>query len=384
MIDNHSGASATPLIDNGRITVDLAALAANWQRLAGLMAEGAACGAAVKADCYGLGDAPCLQALWAAGCRTYFVATPQEGAAVRRHLPDATVYILNGLYPGAAGFYAANGLRPCLGSPDEIADWRNAGAPLPAALHVDTGISRLGLTAEEASALAASLADGSPLELSLIMSHLACADAPGDRMNQAQLARFRALADLFPGVPRSLANSAGIFLGPDFHFELARPGIALYGGQASAMEESRLDPVVTLEVRILQVHTLPKGAPIGYGATFTAPRDMRVAMVAAGYADGFLRAAGSTDSKAGAEAWLAGHRLPALGRVSMDMSAFDISDVPEDIAVRGAFVELFGRNVSVDETASRAGTIGYELLTSLGHRFAHRYVGAPSDGGERP
>lgn len=379
MIDTHSGASATPAIDNGRITVDLAALAANWQRLAGMMTNGAACGAAVKADCYGLGDAPCLEALWNAGCRTYFVATPQEGATVRRHLPEATVYILNGLYPGAAGFYAANGLRPCLGSPDEVADWRNAGAPLPAALHVDTGISRLGLTAEEA----ASLAQDTPLELSLIMSHLACADTPGDRMNQAQLARFRALADLFPGVPRSLANSAGIFLGPDFHFELARPGIALYGGQASALEESRLDPVVTLEVRILQVHTLPKGAPIGYGATFTAPRDMRVAMVAAGYADGFLRAAGSTDGKAGAEAWLAGHRLPALGRVSMDMSAFDISDVPEDIAVRGAFVELFGRNVSVDETADRAGTIGYELLTSLGHRFARRYVGTPSQHGER-
>ncbi|WP_249690102.1 alanine racemase [Stappia sp. WLB 29] len=379
MIDTHSGASATPSIDNGRITIDLAALAANWSRLAGLLSEGTACGAAVKADCYGLGDAPCLQALWTAGCRTYFVATPQEGATVRRHLPDAAIYILNGLYPGAASFYAANGLRPCLGSPDEVAEWRGAGAPLPAALHVDTGISRLGLTAEEAAALA----QDTPFELSLIMSHLACADAPGDRMNQTQLARFRALADLFPGVPRSLANSAGIFLGPDFHFELARPGIALYGGQASAFEESRLDPVVTLEVRILQVHTLPKGTPIGYGATFTAPRDMRVAIVAAGYADGFLRAAGSTDGKPGAEAWLAGHRLPALGRISMDMSAFDISDVPDGTAVRGSFVELFGRNVSVDETASRAGTIGYELLTSLGRRFARRYVGMASTGGEQ-
>lgn len=377
MTETHSGASATDPGDNGRITVDLAALATNWRRLAGQLDEGTACGAAVKADCYGLGDAPCLQALWIAGCRSYFVATPQEGATVRRHLPDAVIHVLNGLYPGAASFYAANGLRPCLGSPDEVAEWREAGAPGPAALHVDTGISRLGLTAEEAEAVAG----GPPLDLALIMSHLACADMPGNPMNQAQLARFRALADLFPGVPRSLANSAGIFLGPDFHFELARPGIALYGGQASALEESRLDPVVTLEARILQVHTLRKGGAIGYGATFIAPRDMRVAMVAAGYADGFLRAAGSTDTKTGAEAWLAGHRLPALGRISMDMSAFDVSEVPEGIAVRGAFVELFGRNVAVDDTAARAGTIGYELLTSLGPRFARHYVGTPSDSG---
>lgn len=377
MTETHSGAGATPSIDNGRITVDLTALSANWRRLAGLLGEGTACGAAVKADCYGLGDAPCLQALWATGCRSYFVATPQEGATVRRHLPDAAIYVLNGLYPGATSYYAANGLRPCLGSSDEVAEWRAAGAPGPAALHVDTGISRLGLTAEEAEAVAG----GPPLDLALILSHLACADVPGNPMNQVQLARFRALAARFPGVPRSLANSAGIFLGPDFHFELTRPGIALYGGQASTLEESRLDPVVTLEVRILQVHRLRKGTPIGYGATFIAPRDMRVAMVAAGYADGFLRAAGSSDTKTGAEAWLAGHRLPALGRISMDMSAFDVSEVPEGIAVRGAFVELFGRNVAVDDTAARAGTIGYELLTSLGHRFARRHVGLPSKSG---
>ncbi len=360
--------------DNGRVTVDLGALAANWRALAGRLEGGAECGAAVKADCYGLGDAPCMTALWRAGCRTFFVATPQEGERLRHLLPDAVVYILNGLYPGAAPHYAACALRPCLGSMAEVTEWREAGHPGPAALHVDTGISRLGLSAEEAAEVAESGLPG----LSLVMSHLACADAPGHPMNAAQLARFRAVAGLFPDVPRSLANSAGIFLGPDFHFDLARPGIALYGGQPSSDASGRLAPVVTLEARILQTHALKRGQTIGYGAARTAPADMRVAMVAAGYADGYLRSAGSSDARAGADAWLAGYRLPALGRVSMDMTAFDISALPEGLAERGAFVELFGPNIGVDEVAAAAGTIGYELLTSLGHRFTRRHVGDPT------
>ncbi|WP_306028812.1 alanine racemase [Stappia sp. MMSF_3263] len=360
--------------DNGRITIDLGALAGNWKALSARLADGTECGAAVKADCYGLGDAPCMSALWQAGCRTFFVATPQEGARLRALLPEAYVYILNGLYPGDADYYAAHELRPCLGSPDEVAEWRAAGAPGPAALHVDTGISRLGLSAGEAAEVAA---DGLP-GLSLVMSHLACADTPNAPSNAGQLARFREIAALFPGVARSLANSAGIFLGPDFHFDLARPGIALYGGQPSNDAASRLAPVVTLEARILQTHALARGETIGYGAAWTAPVDMRVAMVAAGYADGYLRSAGSSDARPGADAWLAGYRLPALGRVSMDMTAFDISALPEGLAERGAFIELFGPNIGVDEVAAAAGTIGYELLTSLGHRFTRRHVGDPT------
>ncbi|WP_417767290.1 alanine racemase [Stappia sp.] len=360
--------------DNGRITVDLAALAANWRALSARLAEGTECGAAVKAGCYGLGDAPCMTALWQAGCRSFFVATPQEGARLRSLLPGAAVYILNGLYPGDAAYYAAHELRPCLGSPAEVAEWREAGAPGPSALHVDTGISRLGLAAEEAAGVAA---DGLP-GLSLVMSHLACADTPDAPSNAGQLARFREIAAQFPGVPCSLANSAGIFLGPDFHFDLARPGIALYGGQPSSDPASRLAPVVTLEARILQTHLLKRGQTIGYGAAWTAPADMRVAMVAAGYADGYLRSAGSSDGRPGADAWLAGYRLPALGRVSMDMTAFDVSALPGGLAERGVFIELFGANIGVDEVATAAGTIGYELLTSLGHRFTRRHIGDPT------
>jgi alanine racemase len=373
--EDAANAAGTPG-DGGRITIDLDALAANWQALDARLTGGAECGAAVKADCYGLGSDEGLAALWTAGCRTFFVATPQEGAVTRARLPDATIYILNGLYPGAADFYAGHGLRPVLGSVEEVAEWRGfiAGqsAPPPAGLHVDTGISRLGLSLDEARTVATAPSSGfSP---DMVMSHMACADTPDHPMNRAQLDRFHAACALFPDARRSLANSASIFLGSDYHLDLARPGITLYGARSSNLPESRLRPVVTLESRILQVHELKRGETIGYGATFTAPADMRVAMVAAGYADGYLRASGSTDDSRGADAWLAGYRLPILGRVSMDMSAFDVSAVPPDVARRGEFVELFGANIPVDETAASAGTIGYELLTGLGRRFSRRYL----------
>lgn len=376
--------TATPFLpgETGRVTVDLAALAANWRALAGRLAPGSACAAAVKADGYGLGLAQVLPTLEEAGCDTFFVATPDEGRAARALSETATVYVLNGLYPGAAPFYAEHRLRPVLGAMAEVAEWedfcRATLAPPPAALHVDTGISRLGLSAEEARILAAR---GGPTPApALLISHLACADTPAHPMNTLQRDRFQALADLFPGVDRSLANSAGIFLGPAFHHDLARPGIALYGGQAAG-RDSRLAPVVTLEARVLQTHRLAKGAPIGYGATFTAPRDMTVAMIAAGYADGYLRAAGGSDAKPGAEVFARGCRLPVIGRVSMDMLAVDASALGPAALARGDAVELFGRHLPIDDVAARAGTIAYELLTGLGRRFARRYLpSAPRTG----
>lgn len=375
-----SGPDGPEFPENGRITVDLGALADNWRTLASRLSGGARCGAAVKADGYGLGAGEATRTLWRAGCRSFFVATPQEGARLRQDLaaigPEAgetEIYVLNGLYSGAAPAYSRHGLRPVLATPADVAEWadhaRRSDAPCPAALHVDTGISRLGLSPDEARAVAAS-----GFRPALVISHLACADMPGNPMNDRQLGRFRELAGLFPDARKSLANSAGIFLGPEYHFDLARPGIALYGSQATANEESLLKTVVTLEARILQVHPLKKGDTIGYGAAFAAERDMQVAMVAAGYADGYMRRAGSASGQPGARAWLAGHYLPVLGRVSMDMTAFDVTNVPMDKAVPGALVELFGPHVSVDEAASCAGTIGYEFLTSLGARFARRYL----------
>jgi alanine racemase len=369
--------------DNGRITIDLAALGENWRALAALTGPATECGAAVKADCYGIGVDKGLPALWWAGARTFFVATPQEGQEARRLLPDATLYILNGLYPGASAFYAAHGLRPLLGSAEELREWAGfaseALAPLEAALHVDTGISRLGLSREEAHAAADGTLTGSPFRPAMVMSHLACADTPANPMSALQRQRFLELSALFPGARRSLANSAGVFLGPDYHFELARPGIALYGARAAESAQSRLATVVTLEARVLQTHLLRKGETIGYGATYTATADTRVAMIASGYADGYLRSSGSTDDRPGAEVFAGGKRLPVIGRVSMDMLGIDASALGEQELARGDFVELFGANLPVDDTAERAGTIPYEFLTGLGHRYARRYVGAGSE-----
>ncbi|MAA97651.1 MAG: alanine racemase [Stappia sp.] len=378
------GTAATPAPgDNGTITIDLAALARNWRALAARTAPNGECGAAVKADGYGLGLDKVLPTLLDAGCRTFFVATPHEGEAARALAPDAVIYVLNGLYPGSAGFLAANRLRPVLGSLDELREWQAfgeaTGTQPPAALHVDTGISRLGLSADEARTLAGDTK--APFAPELVISHLACADTPAHALNARQHARFTELAGLFPGARRSLANSAGVFLDPAFHFELSRPGIALYGARAAETPHSRLETVVTLQARVLQTHVLRAGETIGYGASYTAKQDTLVAMIAAGYADGYLRATSGSDSKAGAEVHAGGKRLPVIGRVSMDMLGIDASALGADGIARGDMVELFGPNMPVDDVAERAGTIPYELLTSLGARFRRIYRPASGEAG---
>ena len=366
--------------DNGTITIDLAALARNWRALSARTGTRAECGAAVKANGYGLGLDKVLPTLLDAGCRTFFVATPQEGAEARALAREATIYVLNGLYPGAGDFLAAHHLRPVLGSLDEVREWQAfcdaAGSRLPAALHVDTGISRLGLSAEEAHALAGDTASSFAPEL--VISHLACADTPAHALNARQHARFTELAGLFPGARRSLANSAGVFIDPSFHFELARPGIALYGARAAETPESRLETVVTLRARVLQTHVLRGGETIGYGASYTAKQDTLVAMIAAGYADGYLRATSGSDTKPGAQVHAGGRRLPVIGRVSMDMLGIDASALGPNGLRRGDMVELFGPNIPVDDVAENAGTIPYELLTNLGPRF--RRIHLPATG----
>jgi alanine racemase len=360
-----------------RYTIDLGALQRNWQRLAD-MAAPAECAAAVKADAYGIGAAPAVPALAAAGCRSFFVALPQEGAAVRAVAPEATIYVLNGFAVEAAGLSHLNRLRPVLNSEDEVrewARWRSAlsepeAAPA-AALHVDTGMNRLGLRPEEAERLA-----GSPLlaeaGIALVMSHLACADEPGHPLNQAQLRSTERLKALFPGLPLSLANSAGIHHGAAFHFDMVRPGIALYGG--GCHPDAKSEPVVTAEARILQIREAMAGETIGYGATRRLARDSRIAILGAGYADGYLRAAGDSDARPGACAFIAGRRAPLLGRVSMDLIATDVTDFPADKVRRGGWAELFGLNVSIDEVAASVGTIAYELLTGLSRRAERRYL----------
>jgi len=371
MSDPFAGATA---LASARLTIDVSVLVANWQTLVAKVGDAARVSAVVKADGYGIGDAKAAAALAWAGCRTFFVGLPEEGIRIRAAAPVADIYILAGLIPGSATALAEHRLRPVLGSPSEVAAWlaaRRNGLSASAAIHVDTGMNRLGLSLAEARALAADSDAMALLAPTLLVSHLACADTPAHPLNARQLAAFRQARSLFPGVPASLANSAGVFLGRDYHFDLVRPGIALYGA-AFAEGRPALATVVTAEARVLRIRDGIKGETVGYGATQTLASATRLAILGAGYADGYHRAASSGDGRPGARVWLRGRYAPLVGRVSMDLMAVDVTDIPD--AREGDWAELFGPHVPVDEVAAHAGTIGYELLTQLGRRYARRYV----------
>ncbi|WP_454917040.1 alanine racemase [Xanthobacter sediminis] len=355
--------------------MDLGAIADNWRTLAALAAP-AECAAVVKANAYGLGIDEVAPALWRAGARTFFVAHLKEALHLRRLLPEATIHALNGLLPGTAPAFAAHDIRPVLGSAPEIGEWsdycRHGAASLPAAIHVDTGMHRLGISPEAAARLSETYRTLG-FTPSLIMSHLACADTPGHALTARQRLVFADVARRFPRVKASLANSAGTLMGRDFRFDLVRPGIFLYGGVAISGVPP-LRPVVRLEAKVIQVSTAPAGESVGYGATERLKRDSRLAIVHIGYADGLFRAAGSTDARKGAEAIVAGRRCPLVGRISMDLCTLDITDLPADAVARGDSAVFLGEGISVDELAAKAGTIGYEVLTSLGARYLRRYV----------
>ncbi|MBS7540956.1 alanine racemase [Ancylobacter lacus] len=370
---NERNVTTLPLEETGgRLTLDGGALAANYAALAARAAP-AECAAVVKGDAYGLGLEPAAARLWQAGARTFFVALPIEGRRLRAVLPEATIYVLNGLFAGAEPVYLAQKLRPVLGSVEEIERWsafcRGRAGPLPAAIHVDTGMNRLGLAPTDAIGLA-DRRDELAFPVALILSHLACADEPSHPLTMRQLEDFRAIVALFPGVPASLANSAGTLGDPALHFDLVRPGIALYGGRARA-DVSALRPVVRLELRIVQLRDVHEGEPVGYGAAQTARRHTRIAVLSAGYADGLPRLAGSSDLRRGAAVMIAGRRCPLIGRISMDLITVDVTDVPADEVQAGDFATALGAGIGVDDWARHAETIGYEVLTSLGRRY-HR------------
>ncbi|WP_043361106.1 alanine racemase [Belnapia sp. F-4-1] len=353
----------------GVLVIDLGAVAANWRQLAA--AAPGAVGAAVKADGYGLGAVPVARALLAAGCRHFFVAHLSEGVAVREAVgPGPMVAVLNGFPPGIAG---AEGLVPVLNGLPDVAAWtaaaRQAGRALPALLHVDTGMARLGLDAGELERVAEDHGLLAGLDLLYVMTHLACADAPAHRLNAEQARRFGAACARLPAVPRSFANSSGLFLGPDFASDLGRPGCALYGINPTPGRPNPMRQAARLEAPILQVREIPAGAAVGYGASWVASRPSRIATVAAGYADGYLRALSGR-----ATGILAGRSVPLVGRVSMDLITFDVTDVP--LPAPGDRIGLIGPGQTPDDLAAAAGTIGYEILTSLGARYRRDYTGA--------
>jgi alanine racemase len=354
------------------LEIDLGAIAANW-RLLDAMHPGAT-GAAVKADAYGLGAMRVAPALYQAGCRDFFVAHLEEGLALAPQLPGAMLAVLHGILPGEEAAMAVHGLVPVLTSLGDVERWRvealRLARKLPAILHADTGMNRLALSPSELRVLSGNNALLEGIELVLVMSHLISSELPDAPSNAGQLHRFSSLRRQFPYVKASLVNSAGIFLGAEYHADLTRPGAALYGLNPRPGQKNPMRPVVRLRAKILAVREIAAGETVGYNATWTAQRPSRIATVAAGYADGVLRSLSNA-----ATARFDGKPVPLVGRVSMDLATFDVTDQPAAIA--GKMLELIGLEHDADALALEAGTNGYEILTSLGRRYQRRYVEGP-------
>src|SRR5713101_699798 len=370
----------------GVLTVDLDAIVANWRKLE-KTAVPAECASVIKADAYGCGIGPVARVLAGAGCKTFFVATLDEARAARAAIPSAAIYVLSGFFQNSGEAFARIDARPVIGDLNELAEWdvfcRRSGWAGGAAIHIDTGMNRLGLTVAEAQGIIPRINAGDH-GITLVMSHLACAEILHHPLNAKQLATFREIASLFSGVLASLSNSSGIFLGAQFQFDLVRPGAALYGINPTPEADNPMQPVVDLKARIVQMRNVEKGESVGYGGTWTARRPTKLAIVSAGYADGYFRAAGGGDGIRSAEVIVAGKRCPVAGRISMDLMAVDVTDLEKNAARRGHLVTLIGEGITVDELAHHFGTIGYEVLTSLGPRYARVYKGGAAATPEQP
>ncbi len=347
------------------LVIDRGAIVGNWKAL-----QTGPTAAVVKADAYGLGARTVAPALYEAGCRHFFTAHPAEALAIRGQLRGAMLAVLNGLWPGMEREFASSDITPVLGSLDEIQRWqshaRAVGRSLPAILHVDTGMNRLGLDPRELATLAQDHTLLSGMYLRYVMTHLVSAECPDDPINDLQRERFAAACAQLPEAPRSIANSSGLFLGPAFASDLARPGAALYGINPTPGRPNPQRPVVQLRARILQVRDVPEGEGVGYNGQWTAAWPSRIATVSVGYADGYLR---SLSNKA--VAYFDGRPVPLVGRVSMDLSTFDVTDLPG--LQPGSWIDLLGPG-GVDSLAEQAGTNGYEILTSLGTRYPRTYL----------
>ncbi len=360
--------AATPSEPGGFLDIDLGAIAGNWRRLRQL--HRGAVGGVVKADAYGLGAARVVPALAAAGCRHFFVAQLDEALAIRPLVPKAAIAVFNGLHGADIELFVRHGLLPVLNTLGEMAAWSAAGRwaelRLPALLHVDSGMARLGLDRRELATLADdhSLLDG--IELRYVMTHLVSAEVAGDPTHREQAARFAAARAVLPPAPASFANSSGIFLGDGFASDLARPGAALYGINPTPGLDNPMLHVAALRGRVLQVRDIAAGEAVGYNATWRATRPSRIATVGVGYADGWPRALSNRGC-----AFFDAAPVPLVGRVSMDLSTYDVTDHAGIDA--GAWLELIGPNATLDRVAEAAGTNGYEILTSLGTRYERVY-----------
>ncbi len=414
-----------PAAAQAALTIDLQALADNWKFLA-LKAGGAECAAVVKADAYGIGIEPAVRALLQAGCKTFFVAHASEGAQVRAALGARAgfrIYVLNGLLPGddVSRQYIDHGLRPVVGSLSELQSWIERAilhhARIPCALHIDTGMNRLGLSPHDIDSVAARvlpthIAVDEPWEpvlaplavgtfpaagkvmavrkrqpytpaptgqggvyIDLVMSHFISSEEPDSPLNWRQISDFKKAREKFPGVAASICNSSGIFLPQKPFLDLVRPGYALYGGNPTPGAPNPMRAVISLQAPIIQLREIEAGQCVGYNGQWTAKRPTRLATIGVGYADGVPRALMATDTRPGGEAMVLGRRCPFAGRVSMDLIVIDVTDVADPALAPGTLAELLGESIGVDDMGARAGTIGYEVLTSLGRRYRRRYIG---------
>ena len=353
------------------LTIDLSAVATNY-RLLRARAAPAQCAAVVKADAYGLGIDDVVPALSRAGCETFFVAHVSEARRVRAVARAAKIYVLNSLPLGGAAALRTVDAVPVLGSLAEIARWRAGAGDAPFALHVDTGMNRLGVSMAEA----ADIARGGAAGIELVMSHFVSSEDMSDPANARQVAAFAKLRALFPRAKLSLSNSSGLFLEARPMLDLVRPGYALYGGNPTPGAPNPMRAVVKLEAPVIQLRLIEAGETVGYNSQWTARRRTRLATVSIGYADGFPRAAGGTDARReGAQGIVRGARCRIAGRVSMDLIVLDVTDAPRDVAP-GDMAEFLGAEIGIDELAEHGGTIGYQVLTGLGARYAREYVGS--------
>jgi alanine racemase len=355
------------------LTIDLSAIADNWRLLA-RRAGSAECGAVVKADAYGCGIEQVVPALHSAGCHTFFVAHLDEARRARAASHEATIYVLNGLLPGTAPVYHAITARPVLGCAEDLREWLDHGRGQFCAVHVDTGMNRLGFSLDEAVRIRS---DGgfAELSVSLAMTHLTSSEAPSDPANIRQVNAFSRVAELFPDTRKSLLNSSGHFLETAPTYQLTRPGYALYGGNPTPGEPNPMKPVVRLTSRILQTRVAPDGTAVGYNGRWHAKGRRKLATIGLGYADGWPRNASYTDLLPGGHAMVGGVKCPFAGTVSMDLIIVDVSDAPAGSAERGSEVVLIGDGIDLDEAGASAKTIGYEMLTNLGRRYHRAYLG---------
>jgi len=355
-----------PASSRPALSIDLLAIVANYRLIAQRLKQ-TEVAAVVKADAYGLGARAVSRALAAAGSKTFFIAHVEEGAELRSAIPAATIYVLHGYAPEHRTLFAEHKLQPVLSSSGQVRDWLKDGLRQPYALHVDTGMSRLGLALSDLATVQGAAAPA------LVMSHLATSDDSEHEKNREQLARFKAVAMRFPTARLSLAASGGCFLGDDFAFDLVRPGIALYGGNPQKTEPNPMRGVVTLTAPLVQVRSIDRGDTVGYGATYSASGPRRLGIAAMGYADGLMRSLSNRG-----QGVIAGVKCPIVGRVSMDLVTLDVTSVPEGAAHPGTAVEFIGPNQSVDELARAACTLPYEIYTRLGFRIDRSYTGARS------